>query len=351
MNRKPKDRDFIETKEGLFFCVVDYIHPTDKYTAYLKYIPSDKGKWQDNNKHYWRVLDFYHVLNVEKTFNYLKENFPHYITYDKYRHIEMSMIPKEYVKQYYIPEVRFENIMKQPANILESDAVKIAEQIKSVTDTKLIFGITGSILIGIANEKFSDVDLTIYGLRESHKVKNALIEIKAQNEAIVTDMSPKHKKRWIKDKQKQFGISKALLEYLANKKWNYGMLEGRRYFSIHPIRKDDEIKEKYGDKEFIDMGHIIVKATVYNDEEAIFLPAIYKIDDVNVIKGTKVSDIREIVSFEGLYGDVTTPDMKIIASGKLEKVISADETYYRIVLGAGGLDQPQYMGPAELIKV
>ena len=71
MIRKPKDRDFIETVDGLFFCVVGYIHQSDKYTAYLKYIPSDKGKWQHNDKHYWRVLDYYHVLNIEKTFEFL----------------------------------------------------------------------------------------------------------------------------------------------------------------------------------------------------------------------------------------------------------------------------------------
>jgi len=44
MTRKPKDRDFVETLEGLLFCVVGYLHPPDKYTAYLKYSPAAEGR-------------------------------------------------------------------------------------------------------------------------------------------------------------------------------------------------------------------------------------------------------------------------------------------------------------------
>ncbi len=35
MVRKPKDKDFVETVDGLFLCVVGYLHPPDAFTAYL----------------------------------------------------------------------------------------------------------------------------------------------------------------------------------------------------------------------------------------------------------------------------------------------------------------------------
>jgi len=41
--RRPKDRDFVETAEGFFFCLVGYLHPPDRYTAYLKYTPAESG--------------------------------------------------------------------------------------------------------------------------------------------------------------------------------------------------------------------------------------------------------------------------------------------------------------------
>src|SRR5947199_7270211 len=43
--RRPKDRDFVETREGFFFCLVGYVHPPDRYLAYLKYTPAAAGKW------------------------------------------------------------------------------------------------------------------------------------------------------------------------------------------------------------------------------------------------------------------------------------------------------------------
>jgi len=46
VDRKPKDKDFVETKECLFFCVVGYLHPPDAFTAYLKYRPEAGGRWQ-----------------------------------------------------------------------------------------------------------------------------------------------------------------------------------------------------------------------------------------------------------------------------------------------------------------
>ena len=69
---KPKDKDFIETIEGLLFCVVGYLHPPDRYTAYLKYVPSEGGKWKRGETRYARVLPYYHVSQVENTYGFLR---------------------------------------------------------------------------------------------------------------------------------------------------------------------------------------------------------------------------------------------------------------------------------------
>ena len=37
--RKFKDRDFLRTTDGLLFCVVGYLHPPDRVTGYVKYVP------------------------------------------------------------------------------------------------------------------------------------------------------------------------------------------------------------------------------------------------------------------------------------------------------------------------
>ena len=76
---KPKDRDFIETIDGNLFCVVGYLHPPEGYTAYLKYIPSENGKWERNGIKYSRSIPYYHVSQVERTYEYLKQKNPEYV--------------------------------------------------------------------------------------------------------------------------------------------------------------------------------------------------------------------------------------------------------------------------------
>ena len=74
--RKPKDRDFLETKEGMLFCVTGYLHPPDKYTAYLKYSPAPVGKWRAGEVSYRRELEYYRVDKVADTIAYLEQNYP-----------------------------------------------------------------------------------------------------------------------------------------------------------------------------------------------------------------------------------------------------------------------------------
>ena len=40
-----RDRDYVETVEGLFFTAVGNVHPPSHVIAYLKYVPNPDGKW------------------------------------------------------------------------------------------------------------------------------------------------------------------------------------------------------------------------------------------------------------------------------------------------------------------
>ena len=79
--RKPKDREFLRTREGMFFCVTGYLHPPERYTAYLKYSPDPLGKWRDAETAYRRELPYYHVRNVAETIGYLEQHYPWHVHY------------------------------------------------------------------------------------------------------------------------------------------------------------------------------------------------------------------------------------------------------------------------------
>jgi predicted nucleotidyltransferase len=86
--------------------------------------------------------------------------------------------------------------------------------------------------------------------------------------------------------------------------------------------------------------------------DALFMPATYRVADVHVMEGDpKAAEVREIVSFEGLYRDVVDDGEEIEARGKLESVRSkkadqnpADE-YYRLVIGTTTLEGEGYIKP------
>lgn len=321
--RKPKDRDFLETVEGMFFCVTGYLHPPEKITAYLKYSPVTEGKWKKNNTSFRRELPFYHVFSVSKTIQYLKEKYPQYVQFCPVRSIEMSLVPMKYITQYYEPETRMHELFFSPQDELEEKVKTFAQDIMDKTRIPLsCLGITGSILTGLHNPSFSDIDLIVYGRENSITIKERLPALED-----VGTLTGERQKEWVKHKMNIFNMSKKQAEKFSTRKWNYGFYKNT-YFSVHPTRADTEITERYGDVHYTGRGAATIQAEVIDSSESMFLPATYKIELHKTIEGEPVP-IDEIVSYEGVYCDVFKEGEKIEARGRLEQV----NDRYQLVLG------------------
>jgi predicted nucleotidyltransferase len=242
------------------------------------------------------------------------------------------MVPKSYIAQYYAPEERMANIFSDPQDVLEEKVRELAEDIMNATGISLNnLGITGSILIGLHNPAFSDMDITVYGYKNSEKVKNTLKTLEN-----VKILSETRKEEWIKRKMNIFNLGKQQAELFANRKWNYGYYKDT-YFSVHPTRTDKEITEEYNDYQYTGMGSTTIIAEIKDSSESMFLPAVYKVEVLNVKKGKSVT-IKEIVSYEGVYCDVFREGETIEAKGRLEKVNGR----YRLVVGTLEVKE-QYM--------
>jgi predicted nucleotidyltransferase len=343
--RKPKDRDFIQTKERMLFCVTGYLHPPGKYTAYLKYSPAPVGKWKGAETPYRRELEYYHVGRVADTLVYLERNYPQYVHYCPVRGIKFSMVPQEYVKRYYLPEERLREIMVSPSDALEEEVYAFASEIMSHTGIREEdLGVTGSILLGIHDFQFSDMDLLIYGLENALKVRAMRKEGRSSG---IQPVSGKVLEDWCAAVAEHFPLSYEEVQYLAGRRWNYGFF-GDRYFSIHPTRTDAEIKEEYGGKIYRDRGTARIKALVSDARESLFMPALYRIEGVKVIEGEEgvrqvAPALKEVLSYEGLYRDALDAGEEIEAKGKLESV---SDQYYRLVIGTTRLKGEGYIKPA-----
>ena len=339
--RRPKDRDFIQTNEGMFFCVTGYLHPPAKYTAYLKYSPAPLGKWKSGEISYRRELEYYHVSKVADTIAYLERNYPQYVHYCPVRGIKFSMVPQECVKRYYLPEERLRETMVSTSDALEEEVYAFASEIMSHTGIgEEDLGVTGSILLGIHNPRFSDIDLLVYGLENALKVRAMMKEGRSDR---IRGVAGKALRDWCATVAEHFPLSYEEARYLAGRRWNYGFFEGR-YFSIHPTRKDAEIRENYGDRVYREKGVARVRAVVSDASKSLFMPAVYRVEDVEVLEGAEVvrHHLQKIVSYEGLYRDIVDSGEEVDARGKLESV---NDQYYRLVVGTTMLKGEGYMKP------
>ena len=343
--RNPKDRDFLRTQEGLLFCVTGYLHPPERYTAYLKYSPASEGKWRDAKTAYRRELPYYHVQNVAKTIHYLEESYPAYVDYCPVRDFRFSLVPRDRVAEYYLPEARLQEIVDSPQDRLEEEVRGLVLHLATNAGIEpTVFGVTGSVLIELHNPSFSDIDLTVYGLQNARRLRDTLGQAKLPHVSRVSDAFIA---KWAEGIATRFPLTPAEARHFARRRWNYGYYRGR-YFSIHPIRTDPEIGERYGDHYYRRHGVARVQAQVIDASQALFMPAIYRVGEVEVVEGdSSAAQIDRVVAYEGLYRDVVNAGHRVDARGTVETV---DGQPRRLVIGTFAMEGKGYIKPLDILS-
>ena len=336
----PGDRDFFQTREGMFFCVTGDLHPPGRITAYLKYSPATEGKWHSGEHAYRRELDYYHVRNVSKTLDFLSQKHPDYVTDCPVRGIRFSLIPKDCVDRYFDPRHGLAVILAGPRDPLEQE---VCDLVNELTDAAHIpsgsFGLTGSILIGLHNQKWSDIDLLVYGKKSSTAIRSFL---NRDNSPEIQKADTQQREQWAKRVSERFHLSLDTARHFSLRRWNYGFFQNR-YFSIHPVKTASEISEQYGDHIYRCAGTAKIRAVISRTDESFFLPATYGVQQVQRLDGSLEGEkIKEIVTHEGLFCDIVDAGQYVEASGKVETV---DGNPYRLVIGSAGQDGMEYLKP------
>ena len=328
--RPPKDRDFVETTDGLFFCVVGYVHPPGRYAAYLKYTPASAGKWARGDVAYRRELPYYHVRHVRRTLAWLEAEHPRYVWTDPATGLRFSHVPEDAVARYYAPERRLADIVAAPADALERETRDLATLLAGAAGLPLTaFGVSGSILLGLHNPAFSDIDLLVYGAESVRRLRAVIDSL--GDEGLVR-LPEERRAQWRADTTARFGLDAAWVAELDARRWHYRLFRGR-YVSLHPTRADHEIREAYGDRRYAPLGRAVVEARVTDPAEAMFLPAVYRVGDVRWLEGGS-GPLDEVVAFEGLYSSAAEAGERILVTGHLEGERAGGR---RLVVGSGFL--------------
>lgn len=335
--RRFRDRDFLRTTEGFFFCVVGPFHPPNRVISYLKYVPTRLGKWGRGRKRFRRAMRSYTIPDLLETFKRLEKNFPHYLFYSPFYNILMTAVPLKNVKRHYKPEEKLARLFE--IQRLDSLQKKLKQLVTSLAEKSNVplefFGITGSILLNIHNLEFSDLDVTVYGFKNCVAVKKALLALYSLRNSGFRRFKDNALKKWCRSKVALYPLTFDEAREVYSRKWNIGLFEGTQ-FSVHPVKVENEFDEEYGEKIYNSAGSVVLGAVVRENRDSIYLPAIYGLEEVRMLKGAHAEDVEAVVSYEGLYGDLAEVGEAILVKGKLERVRDKKtrRTYHRVLVGS-----------------
>ncbi|MCX8175950.1 MAG: hypothetical protein N3E48_01805 [Candidatus Bathyarchaeota archaeon] len=320
----PMEGDYLESLEGIIFAVKGNIHPPTHVIAYPKYTPNGERK------------GYKKFLSLTDSLLFLKEKFPEYLRFDPVFNDILAEVPRTRVKRFYHPQ-KFLQLLLTKNNLdnLEEGSVKFVKLICKFSSVSLSsLGISGSVMVGLHKED-SDIDLVVYGVEECKVVHNALRKL--SSEGLIKPYEEDKLKKLYMFRVKDSPIPFEKFVKVESRKLFQGFFNQREYF-IRFIKNVWEEDEKYGKKYYKHMGSIELEADVVDDGEAIFTPSKYKLGNVSVINRTIKNPgmIKEVTSFRGRFCEQAKKFERVYVKGKLEKVLSVEGEYFRVVVGESG---------------
>ncbi|MCS7142372.1 MAG: hypothetical protein NZ920_01060 [Aigarchaeota archaeon] len=271
-----RDYDCFETVEGYIFSTLGDVHPPDRYWSILKYVPGE-GPWRRGTTTYRRVLKKYTVIEYLNSIEFLKSSNPSYVYRDATVDAEIIAPPGERITRVYRARDAMEEILNgERLGRLESMVRHLCGLLSDLSGVdERSFGVTGSILMRMYHDD-SDIDLLIYGLRETKALMEALSTTsRIDGMRLVKDGDDSD---WVSRATGRYPLSETDLRSLASRVINKGNFQGKR-FTIFAVRNDPLFS--YGDYVFVRRGAKEVRLEVTDCTQSLCTPSIYGVDDDN----------------------------------------------------------------------
>jgi len=326
---RAREGDLIETENHVIFDVKGLVHPPNKVIAFPRYIPSPQGARRGQKGLYGKIYSF------SERFRFLEQNMPDLIVHDSVFDETLCEVPVGTVVERYEPVEKL-RLLRTSKGLgdLERKVVQLAEELKEAAGIPWSsVGISGSVLAGLYTAK-SDVDPVVYGEENSRRAYAAL-------EALLKDAASGFKPYSREELQALFDFRSkdTIMSFedfarVERRKAFQGMYVGTDYF-IRFVKDWSQVSEQYGDICYRNSGYARISATIADDSEALFTPCTYRVEDVQVASGPKLSPIKEIASFRGRFCEQAKKGEAVTAQGKVELVTDKRDSseHYRLILG------------------
>ena len=335
---KLRDRDAIVTREGLIFRVFGYSHPKDAYICDVEYAPAAIFKSENPKAFRSDGHSIFYKFYEDEGWKFIRSNFPQYM-------ILLGSLGRQVVgvKRSEIAQVR-----RPHEGLTRLTAMKTEDQLVSATKKalKLVtrqsglstenFGVFGSMLHGFHHPLFSDIDLVIYGSKQTAKLCETLKELYVADSPFrnefETDQSIKGK-NW-----KFMNLSPQEYVWHQQRKLTYGLFKEEKGRMIktefEPVKGWNEVSDKYSSRNrILQCGWVKMSARITEDHDGPFIPSFYGITPLRVLEGSReASEAEEIVSYIEEFRMQARRDETVYVEGNLENVTNPQRSFYQIAL-------------------
>ncbi|MEM1618018.1 MAG: hypothetical protein QXE77_00440 [Desulfurococcaceae archaeon] len=321
MNRvnhtQPLDHFYLELDDQSLAVVVGNWHFQCCILGYVKYVPTRaQSTWRRSFINYERLLKVYNPEEVYKQANWT--------IYVPFFDTKVPYIPVSRVLRVYDPTRRALELHYKASDQLEEKAICMLSLIEE--GTGVLPGVTGSLLPGIHNVHVSDIDIVVYGSRNSREV----IEFVDNNRDVFKPLNETRLKAWSKNIAYSTGLSEnEVLKYYRN--WRRGYFADREYSIIY---NDGTYKDVFLMPSYITRGIVRAVLEVHGDLRALNYPSIGMVTSYRIVESRcKVDyDISYLMSYEALYVPGLHEGGVFEVSGLLQ--CSAVEETCRILVGS-----------------
>lgn len=319
-----------------------YEHPDDRVFAFLKYIPAKYKElfdvemlmrtWRFGTNpltsQLFRAEKLYTAKNYQTFIEAFRKNFPDYLYFDQTRGKELITAPLDKIEQVFVPKDRLVWLrnLKNPDDF-QRMALELIDLVQRESDVPYEdLGLHGSTALEMHSPE-SDIDFVVYGTANFRRVEQTL-QILA-NQGVVSYIAGN-----------RIEAARHFVGKYKGKIWMY-----------NATRKPEEIKGKYGDYTYTPLAPVRFWATICDDTETMYRPAIYKISNYKPMDPQSELQLEQIpvqvVSNIGCYRNVARVGQQVKVAGTLEKATSTKDgtSFYQVVVGTATSEE-EYIWPA-----
>lgn len=326
-NLRFREGDFLQIEDEAILEVKGLLHPPDKVIAFVRYLPDPEGDRKLDGKTYRKVY------SIEERYKVARERYPQSLIYDHVFNEYLPEIDHSNITHSYLPESKLVNMRKKTRlDRIERQALLFSGILKKEAEIPWrSIGITGSLLVGLHTDR-SDIDAIIFGMENCLRVRDTMQNLLSSKKYFSCYDMQDLKKLY------EFRVKDTIMPFEdfarhESRKSFQGIFNDRDFF-LRYVKDWDEFKEKYGEVIYRPEGYAKIRAKIIDDSDSMFTPCVYKVANVEFLEGQRLHKLEEIASFRGRFCEQAKKDETVIAQGKVERVITRDQDYHRILLGS-----------------